>query len=173
MQQRAVDIAHGGHIGIAPFAGKALLRSKVYFPLLDKLVEQTVKSCLACQANTPVTNTMTQLHMSQLPDQVWSNLSADFAGPTPDGSYLLKIEDDFSRFPVVEIINSTSANTVIAAFDRSSRSWGMSKLFVPTMAVRFSQKHGPTMLNTWALNIGVLCLCGPGQMELRSGLYAQ
>ena len=53
--------------------------------------------------------------MSRLPKSVWTELSADFAGPMPDGSYLLIIVDEYSRFPVVEIIHSTSADTVIAA----------------------------------------------------------
>jgi len=54
----------------------------------------------------------------RLPKSVWTELSADFAGPMPDGSYLLIIVDEYSRFPVVEIIHSTSADTVIAAFER-------------------------------------------------------
>ena len=61
---------------------------------------------------------MTPLQMSQLPKSVWTELSADFAGPMPDGSYLLIVVDEYSRFPVVEVIHSTSADTVIPAFDR-------------------------------------------------------
>ena len=48
----------------------------------------------------------------------WTQLSANFVGPLPSGEYLLVIIDDFSRFPVVEILHSTSARAVIPALDR-------------------------------------------------------
>jgi hypothetical protein len=52
-------------------------------------------------------------------------LNADFAGPIlPDGSYLLVIQDQHSRYPVVEIIHSTSADTVIPVFDRVLSAFG-------------------------------------------------
>jgi len=50
-QQRVIDLAHEGHQGIV--RTKALLRSKVYFPGIDRMAEQTVKQCIAFQANTP------------------------------------------------------------------------------------------------------------------------
>ena len=96
----------------------SLIRTKCWFPRLHELVTQTVRSCIACQSNTPECRAMTPLHMSQLPKSVWTELYADFAGPMPDGSYLLIVVDEYSRFPIVEVIRSTSANTVIPAFDR-------------------------------------------------------
>ena len=42
-----------------------------------------------------------------------SSVSVDFAGPLPPGDRLLVLTDDYSRFPEVEIIKSTSAKTVI------------------------------------------------------------
>ena len=56
--------------------------------------------------------------MSTLPDSEWTHLSADFLGPIHDGSYLLVIIDEYSRFPIVEIIRSTSARAVIPVIDR-------------------------------------------------------
>jgi len=37
----------------------------------------------------------------------------DFCGPFPNGDYLLVVSDDFSRFPEVEILRSTSAKAAI------------------------------------------------------------
>ena len=53
LQQRVVDLAHEGHQGIVKT--KALLRDKVWFPGINLMTEKKVKSCLACQASTPVT----------------------------------------------------------------------------------------------------------------------
>ncbi len=51
LQRRVVDLAHEGHQGITKT--KALLREKVWFPGINKMVEERVKSCLACQVATP------------------------------------------------------------------------------------------------------------------------
>ncbi|GFO17917.1 transposon ty3-g Gag-Pol polyprotein [Plakobranchus ocellatus] len=69
------------------------------------MVEDHLKGCLPCQASV---NT----HMSPLPKRLWDELSVDFAGPFPTGEYLLIVIDDYSRFPEVEIVNSTSPRSV-------------------------------------------------------------
>ena len=52
LQERIVDIAHEGHLDIVKT--KALLREKVWFPCMDKMVETKVKACLPCQVVTPL-----------------------------------------------------------------------------------------------------------------------
>uniref|UniRef100_A0AAQ4Q6X4 Gypsy retrotransposon integrase-like protein 1 n=1 Tax=Gasterosteus aculeatus aculeatus TaxID=481459 RepID=A0AAQ4Q6X4_GASAC len=54
LQERVLQLAHEGHQGIVKT--KALLRTKVWFPDIDRKAEVAVRSCLACQANTPVTH---------------------------------------------------------------------------------------------------------------------
>lgn len=54
--------------------------------------------------------------MSPLPAAPWKELSVDFA-ELPKKEYLLLITDDYSRYPVVEIVKSTSATTVIPKLD--------------------------------------------------------
>ena len=57
--------------------------------------------------------------MSPLPREVFSELSCDFMGLLPGtGQYLCVIIDYYSRFPVVEVINLTSASAVIPAFEK-------------------------------------------------------
>ncbi|XP_014673938.1 PREDICTED: mitochondrial-processing peptidase subunit alpha-like [Priapulus caudatus] len=48
-----------------------------------------------------------------LPGGPWKEISIDFLGPLPSGDVLLVAIDNYSRFPEVEIISSTSAKTVI------------------------------------------------------------
>ncbi|KAK9686082.1 Integrase zinc binding domain [Popillia japonica] len=48
LQQRTIKLAHLGHQGIVKT--KQLLRSKVWFPNIDKLTEQEIRKCIACQA---------------------------------------------------------------------------------------------------------------------------
>lgn len=51
LQSRVVRIVHEGHLGESKT--KALIRTKVWFQGLDRLVESVVGGCLACQLNGP------------------------------------------------------------------------------------------------------------------------
>jgi hypothetical protein len=56
--------------------------------------------------------------MSELPKGPWLKLSLDFCGPLPSGDYLMVIVDEYSRYPIVEVIRSTSADVVIPEVDK-------------------------------------------------------
>ena len=116
LQSQAINLAHQGHQGIV--RTKSLLRQKVWFTGIDKQTEEIIAKCIACQATTQDRHSHEPLMMSALPTAEWTELSLDFLGPLPTGEYLLVLHDDYSRFPVVEIINSTSAKTVIPVLDR-------------------------------------------------------
>lgn len=122
LEYRVLQLAHEAHQGITKT--KALLREKVWFPGIDRQAEAMVRNCLACQATTPDTHTE-PLQMSDLPDTVWQDVSADFYGPLPTGEHLLVIVDEYSRYPVVEVIHSTSANSVIPVIDKIFSMFGI------------------------------------------------
>ena len=44
-------------------------------------------------------------------------LERSFAGPFPSGDYIMVVIDEFSRFPEVELLTSTSAKAVIPKLD--------------------------------------------------------
>ncbi|KAK7933589.1 hypothetical protein WMY93_004485 [Mugilogobius chulae] len=125
LHEKAIRLAHEGHQGIVKT--KALLRTKVWFPDIDRKAEAAVRNCLACQANTPVTQNE-PLKMSPLPEAPWHSVSPDFYGPLPSGEYLLVITDDYSRYPVVEIVRSTSAVTVIPVMDKVFSMFGIPRV---------------------------------------------
>jgi hypothetical protein len=112
---RAVETAHEGHQGMAKT--KALLRTKIWFPGMDRMVERAVTQCTACQVVTDL-HKREPLKMSPLPNRQWCEVSADFHGPLPSGEYLLVLIDEYSRYPIVEVINSTSAGCVIPVLDK-------------------------------------------------------
>ena len=74
------------------------------------------RSCLPCQASTLLPS-REPLEMSRLPDSPWLEVSADLA-MLDTGDYLLVLIDDYSRFPVVEIIPSTSSAATIPRIDK-------------------------------------------------------
>ena len=115
MWQRAIDISHEGHFGIVKT--KQLLRSKIWFPGIDRMVEATIANCIPCQAYTDSTR-REPLKMSKTPPGPWIETCMDFCGPFPDGSMLLVWIDDYSRYPEVEFVPSTSAQNVIPAMEK-------------------------------------------------------
>ncbi|XP_046863350.1 uncharacterized protein K02A2.6-like [Xenia sp. Carnegie-2017] len=123
LREKVVNIAHEGHMGMSKM--KALLREKVRFPRIDELVNGKVKSCLPCQITTPVRE-KEPLKMSELPRSPWKELSMDFGvAPTGTGEYLFVLYDDFSRYPIVEVIRSTAATTVIPCLDKILSDFGI------------------------------------------------
>ena len=123
LAQTIIDIAHEGHQGMTKT--KQLLREKVWFPNMDTLVDNTVRDCLLCQLTTP-NDTRTSLTMSTLPDSPWLEVSIDFCD-LPTGEHLV-VMDDYSRFPKIEIITSTSARSVIPKLDHIFATFGIPKV---------------------------------------------
>lgn len=116
LQAKVVRAAHSSHQGIVKT--KSLIRQTLWFPGLDKLVESAVAHCLPCQAATPKqSEVIPPLQMSKLPSGCWQEVSIDFTGPFKSGEYLLVVMDDYSRWPEVEIVYSTSAQAVFPRLD--------------------------------------------------------
>ena len=116
LRQRAIDIAHESHQGLSKT--KALMREKVWFPDIDKLTKDTLDRCIPCQAVGQPAPPQ-PLKMSEMPTGPWQKIHIDFYGPMPTGEYLLVIVDRYSRFPIVEIVKSTKAKTIIPKLDKT------------------------------------------------------
>ena len=89
----------------------------MWFPGIDKMAEQKVQNCLSCQAATAKSPSPEPLRMTPLANAPWKEVTVDFAGPFPTGEYIIMVTDEFSRFPKVEILTSTSARAVIPKLD--------------------------------------------------------
>ncbi len=96
---------------------KALIREKIWFPNIDKMVKETIDNCITCQAvgklppQEPISGTT-------MPKGPWETVHIDFYGPLPTGEYLLVAIDRYSRYPEVEVVRSTKASTVIPKLDQ-------------------------------------------------------
>ena len=115
LQKRVIKIAHQAHQGIVKT--KQCLREKVWFPGIDKIVETEIKSCIPCQASNPQNPKREPIQSSNLPSKPWTELSMDFLGPFPSGELLLVVIDDYSRFPEVEIVSSTTSACILSKLE--------------------------------------------------------
>ena len=125
LQDKVIKLAHEGHQGINKT--KAHLRSKVWFPQMTEKAEHAVRECIPCQANTTRRN-MEPLNMSELPPGAWLHLSIDFCGPLPNGENLMVIQDEYSRYPVVEILRKTTTESLVPVVDKVFAEFGFPKI---------------------------------------------
>ena len=81
--RRAIKLAHEDHQGLAKM--KQLIREKLWFPRIDKNVEELIRSCIPCQANCTAAHPVL-LKMNQLPPKLWHTVHVYFCGPSPLGN---------------------------------------------------------------------------------------
>ncbi len=113
LREHVVELGHEGYQGIV--RTKNRLRSKVWWPEIDKMVERKVKKCYPCQVigkNAPPE----ELESTPLPDQPWTYLAIDLLSIS-EGNYLLAVIDYYSRWPEVAYMKVTNATNVINALE--------------------------------------------------------
>jgi len=110
LRAAVMNIGHEGHLGVVSM--KQLLRTKVWWPKLEKDVEKYVKTCDGCQLVSrpdppePITST-------ELPEGPWRVVAVDFQGPLPSGEYLMVVVDYYSRHYEVHVMTTITAEKTI------------------------------------------------------------
>ncbi|KXJ80858.1 hypothetical protein RP20_CCG023067 [Aedes albopictus] len=102
---------------------KAHLRSKIWFPEMDKLVEKVVKACKPCQM-TALPDKPNPIGR-RIPTQPWEDLAMDFKEGLPDGKSLFVVVCYTSRFIQVEVMKPATSQKVISALLKMFASLGV------------------------------------------------
>ena len=114
LQARALTLAHEGHLGIV--GTKQHLRTKVWWPGMEKAAEKYCKACHGCQivarADPPE-----PLRSTGLPDGPWQDVAIDLLGPLPTNHSILVVVDYYSRYYEYDIMTSTTAEKVIDSLE--------------------------------------------------------
>ena len=90
---------------------------------MQPLVEENIKNCHTCQISTHKL-TREPLQMPPLPAAPWAEVSVDF-GHLQNGKYLLVVTDEYSRYVVVDILDSISTTSVIPRLDKIFAEFGV------------------------------------------------
>lgn len=122
LRNRVIELAHEAHPGIA--AMKRRLRQKVWWPLLDKSVENCVKQCKLCTMVSSL-GVPEPLHRTKMPMMPWIDIAVDFMGPLPSGHNLLVLVDYFSRFTEAIVMKQITAKRTIQALHESFCRFGV------------------------------------------------
>ena len=144
LRERTLKLVHEGHQGIVKT--KRLLREKVWWPGIDQAIEQLIRTCIACQAQGPV-STPPPLHMTTMPSQPWQTLHADLCGPFPSGESLLVMVDTCSRWPEVHVMKSTTSTAIIKCMKTTFSTHGIPHEIVTDNGPQFISAEFSTYLS--------------------------
>ena len=141
LQPRLIAIAHQGH----QHSDKTLklLRQTCWFPMMHKAVSDFVSSCISCNAASPH-NTPVPLEPNLLPKGPWQNLHADFKGPIAGSYYLHVVIDQYSKYPEVDILKSTSFAKLQPVLDRIFNTHGIPETLSTDNGPPYSSSHDMT-----------------------------
>ena len=117
---------HVTHPGVSRL--KALARSYVYWPGIDKDIERLVSDCATCQEHRNVPPSM-ELHPWEWPDKPWSRLHADFAGPFLGHMFLILV-DSHSKWMDIYTMSSITSEATIGNLKASFSTHGLPDVLV-------------------------------------------
>ncbi|XP_060549063.1 uncharacterized protein K02A2.6-like, partial [Pantherophis guttatus] len=126
LQRWTLETLHKGHPGIVRM--KALARSYVWWPSLDRDIEQWVSRCDPCQEVRPAP-LQSEVAKWETPSNPWSRIHIDFAGPM-QGRHLLIVVDTFSKWLEVVPMASTTTEATIRALRRLFATHGLPDVLV-------------------------------------------
>lgn len=99
---------HSSHQGIVQT--KALARTKIWWPNINKNIEEIIRKCHICQVNAPMPKAV--YNKWPTPTAPWQRIHVDFAGPY-EQRYLLIFSDPLTKWLEVDVTNTTSSSAVI------------------------------------------------------------
>ena len=99
---------HAEHIGIVKM--KQLARKYFWWPKLDVKIEETVKSCTACQEAVKSPPSSQQTSWS-CPGGLWKRIHLDFARPYLGKMFIVLVDASSKYLEIVPMSHATFAST--------------------------------------------------------------
>ena len=129
-----LDELHSGHPGASRM--KSLARSYVWWPKCDADIEEMVQKCVACQQQRQMP-APPPLHPWEYPEQPWSRIHLDYAGPFL-GHMFLVIVDAYSKWVEVHVVKKGTSSATIAKCRQTFATHGLPEVIVSDNAACFT-----------------------------------
>ena len=125
---------HRDHSGMSQM--KAIARSYLWWPGLDREIEEMVHGCQSCQSvkNAPPG---ASLQPWTWPSQPWKRVHLDFAGPV-EGSMFLLVVDVHSKWPEIHAMSSTTVKKTIEVLRNIFVAYGLPDQIVTDNGPQFT-----------------------------------
>ena len=124
-QQKVLDLLHESHPGVVRM--KAIARSTVWWPGVDKDIEEKVRTCQQCQVNQK--SPLAPMHPWEWPKRPWARIHIDHLGPF-QGKTILVVVDAYSKWIESVIVPSTSSQATIKALRNMFATHGIPETIV-------------------------------------------
>ncbi|XP_030621125.1 uncharacterized protein K02A2.6-like [Chanos chanos] len=137
LRSRVLENLHEGHLGTVKM--KSLARSYVWWPGIDKQIEDLTKGCSGCHRvqNAPP---QAPLHPWEWPSAPWQRVHIDFAGPFMNSMFLIVV-DAHSKWPEVIPMKSTTSEKTIAALRSIFSRNGVPELIVSDNGSQYTSEE--------------------------------
>ena len=107
LRQDILNQLHESHLGIEKT--RRLMRDSVYWPNVNKDIEQMVKTCSTCQEHQPEQNKQPLL-AHDIPASPWTKVASDLF--EINGDHYLSLTDFYSKFPYLKKLHTTTSMSV-------------------------------------------------------------
>lgn len=134
LQSYVLEELHVSHPGMVRM--KTLARKHLWWPNLDKELEELVQNCHACQANRQKPATA-PLHPWSWPTGVWQRIHIDFAGPFLGHMFLLVL-DAYSKWLEIFLMPTTTSNKTIETLRALFARYGLPEQIVSDNGPQFT-----------------------------------
>ena len=142
-QAQVIAELHEAHPGISRM--KALARGYVWWPNMDRELEDAVKKCQQCQLHQKAP-AEAPLHPWEWPGQPWSRVHIDYAGPYKGHMYLVVI-DAHSKWMEVHIMRSTTSAATIVKLKEIFATHGLPETIVSDNGPNFTSAEFENFLS--------------------------
>lgn len=136
-REAIMELLHNGHPGISRM--KSIARSYVWWPNMDKQLEEKVKKCNTCQM-TRHSTPPTPMHPWEWPKRPWTRIHVDYAGPFLSKMFLIVV-DAHSKWMEVAIVNSASSTATIEKLRGMFATHGLPETLVSDNGTAFTSNE--------------------------------
>ena len=136
-REKILQEIHISHSGMSRM--KSLARCHVWWPLLDRQIENLCKSCRACQEVKP-SPAIAPLHPWSWPTRPWQRVHIDFAGPFLGSMFFLLI-DSHSKWPEIYPMSTTSVSKTLDILRQIFSSYGLPEQIVSDNGSQFTSEE--------------------------------
>ena len=134
LRSSLLDELHSGHAGSSKM--KELARSYLWWPNLDRELEELTKSCPECLTSR-VAPTKAVLHPWEWPTRPWHRIHIDYTGPV-HGRYFFVVVDAHSKWVEIFPTSSTSSRENISCLRHCFAVFGLPVTIVSDNATSFT-----------------------------------
>ncbi|PAA49096.1 hypothetical protein BOX15_Mlig004385g37, partial [Macrostomum lignano] len=140
LRLQVIEEAHEGHPGVV--RSKQRCRDTVWFPGIDRQVEDYVKNCTACtlaeKSGKPQQTIVTPI---EWPDGPWDKVEIDIFGEVAAAPrhqrFLLVIHDLYSKWPEIAAMETVTSANIIKTLRKLFGRWGVPKMLISDNGPQF------------------------------------